>query len=87
MTHSHPHFYDKIINSHLACTALRGIAPYGEFKAIVRLARPEKHPSYMTVTGIHSPGHVKARIRCDQIARIGCDRNVLSVELRQHVMQ
>jgi hypothetical protein len=40
----------------------------------------------MTAEGLHSPGHIKARIACTEISRINRDQNVLSVELREHVM-
>ncbi|HUY69178.1 MAG TPA: hypothetical protein VMV79_07745 [Alphaproteobacteria bacterium] len=77
--------FAKIVNPDLARAALRGVESFGEFRIIVRLAQPERTPPYMTVTGVHSPGHMKARIPCDQIARLDKDTNVLSVELREHV--
>jgi hypothetical protein len=75
----------KIVNPDFAQAMLRGTKMFGEFRIIVRLASPEHHPSYMEVTGPHSPGHMKARIPCDRIGCLEKDGNVLSVELRAHV--
>jgi hypothetical protein len=84
---AHLHTLHKIINPDLARAALHSAERFGEFQIIVRFARPEKHPSYMKVTGEHSAGHMKALIPCDQIDRLEDDRNVLSVELRQYISQ
>jgi len=75
----------KIVNPELARGPMRGDKPHGEFKAIVHLASPDKHPPYMKILGLYSPGFLKARIPCSQINRISADANVLSVELREHV--
>ncbi len=75
----------KILNPELTRGALHGNNPHGEFEAIVHLATPEKHPSYMKILGTYSPGFLKARIPCSQIKRISSDDNVLSVELRAHI--
>ena len=75
----------KIVNPELALGPLRDDKPHGEFKAIVHLAKPDKHPSYMKIIGLYSPGFLKARIPCSQMNRIAADANVLSVELREHI--
>jgi hypothetical protein len=79
------HSLNKVINPDLARAALHSAETFGEFQIIVRFAKPEKYPSYMTVTGLHSPGHMKARIPCDQIGRLENDHNVLSVELSEYI--
>ena len=70
---------------YLARLALHGAQSFGQFQVIVRFAKP-KYPSYLTITGEHSPGLVKALVPCDQIERMSRDHNVLSIELREHVM-
>jgi hypothetical protein len=76
--------YDKIVNPALARLAFHANEAFGEFKVIVRFAKP-KYPPYLKVIGPHSPGHIKARVPCNQIARMSQDNNVLSIELREHV--
>jgi hypothetical protein len=82
---NHPAFNDKVINPDLAMVPFHGTEPYGEFKAIVRLARPENRPSAMKVMEIYSANLLNVRIRCDQIKCVIEDVNVLSVELREYV--
>lgn len=84
MASSTPHL-GKVVNPDLALTVLHSIDPRGEFKAFVRLAKPEKPSRYMKIVEVHSPGLLKALIPCDRLTRIANDRNVLSVELREHV--
>jgi hypothetical protein len=84
---SNSHFSPKIVNPDLARMVLHAAEPCGEFRVIVRLVRPGKLPRYMKATGLHSPGHIKARIPCNQIQRAGNDSNVVSIELREHVIQ
>jgi hypothetical protein len=78
--------FDKIVNPYLARMAMHAAEIFGEFQVIVRFAKP-KYPSYLKITGQHSPGHVKALVPCNQIERMERDNNVLSIELREHVMQ
>ncbi|MDX2028628.1 MAG: hypothetical protein SFW62_08330 [Alphaproteobacteria bacterium] len=85
MANSGLNHFGKIVNPDLAITVLHSIDPRGEFKAFVRLAKPEKPSSYMKVMEIHSPGLFKVRIPCDRIMRVANDRNVLSVELYEHI--
>ena len=85
MSNPHSPAYAKIVNPYLARMALHAAETFGEFQVIVRFAKP-KYPSYLTVTGQHSPGHIKARVPCNQIERMSRDSNVLSIELREHVM-
>jgi hypothetical protein len=87
MTEANSSCSPKVVNSHLADLALRGDRIFGEFGVIVRFVRPDRHPACMKVTGRHSPGHFKARIPCDKIRVVLCDRNILSLDLREHVMQ
>ena len=75
----------KIVNPDLAQAALRGTIRHGEFRAYVRLAKPEKKSPYMEVLGSHSPGLIKARIRCDEINQAAEDNNVVSIELREYI--
>ncbi|MGE3623107.1 MAG: hypothetical protein AB7H77_04440 [Bdellovibrionales bacterium] len=82
---THPSL-NKVVNPHLARLALHAARPQGEFRVIVHLAHPAKPPRYMKVTGMASPGGLKARIPCNQIERVDKDSNVLSVELREHVI-
>jgi hypothetical protein len=77
----------KILDPHLARLALRGNKPAGEFGVIVRFHQPNKTPRHMKVTGQHSPGYFKARIPCSKINSVLGDRNILSIELREHVTQ
>jgi hypothetical protein len=85
MPNAHSTAFDKIVNPDLARMAFHAAEIFGEFNVIVRFAKP-KYPSYLKITGQHSPGHVKARVACDQIERMGQDENVLSIELREHIM-
>jgi hypothetical protein len=87
MTEGQPTYLDKIVNADLARTALHNVEPFGEFTAYVRLASPEKCPSYMEALEfqLHMPGYLKVRIPCAEIARVAGDSNVLSVELREHI--
>jgi hypothetical protein len=80
-----PPSLNKIVNPDLARAALHGVEPYGEFKAYVRLAKPDRRPSYMKVMGLYAPDIFRARIRCDQIKNLAGDTNVISVELREHI--
>lgn len=81
-----PAFNNKIVNPYLARMAFHGAQSFGQFNVIVRFAKPKKYPPYVKVTGQHSRGHVKATVPCDQIERMSRDQNVLSIELREHVM-
>ena len=83
--HVHPAFHNKIVNPDLAVVALHGNEMHGEFKAFVRLAKPEKRPCGMRVMEIHSGDLLNVRIRCDQIEHVVGNKNVLSVELREYV--
>lgn len=85
MTTYNPACFDKIVNPDLARAALHGVAPYGEFMAYVRLAKPEEHPTYMSIEALCAPDLIKARIPCDQMDNLAEDTNVLSVELREHI--
>jgi len=87
MTNPHPALSCKIVNSHLARLAFRGTQLFGEFRVIVRLAKHGKLPSYMKAAGPHSPGHLVASIPCAEIGRASNDHDVLSLELREHVIQ
>jgi len=78
---------DKIVNPDLAYRALRSEQTFGEFGVIIRLQQPNKPPRHIKVTGQHSPGHVKGRVACSKIESVIGDRNVLSVELREHIVQ
>ncbi len=84
MTYYSSQVSDKIVNPDFANFFTRGIEPYGEFKAFVRFAEPERTPSYMRVMEMHSPGLFKVRIPCDQIEAAADDDNILSIELREH---
>jgi hypothetical protein len=86
-TNTHAHLSGKIINPELAQMALRAARPCGEFKVIVRLQQPGKLPRYIKAAGLHSPGHIKGRMPCEKIEAIGRDSNIVSLELREHVMQ
>ena len=77
----------KIINSDPNRLAPRGVDTAGEYGVIVKLAQPEKHPTYMKDVRPHSPGHIKARISSELIDRMIGDHNVVSVEFCEHVMQ
>jgi hypothetical protein len=85
MTGYCPAYLEKIVNPDMARAALRNAEPHGEFKAFVRLAKPEDHPSYMRSIELHSAGLVKARIPCNKIAFVAADTNVISIELREHI--
>jgi hypothetical protein len=85
MNNPHSPAFEKIVNPHLARMALHGAEAFGEFQVILRLAQP-KYPPYLKVTGMHSPGHIKATVPCGQIARMSRDHNVLSIELRQYII-
>ncbi len=87
MMNSHTHFSTKIVNPDLARMAMNKAEPHGEFHVIVRLVRPGQVPRYMKATGLHSPGNIKARIPCNQIRHINDDSNVVSIELREHVIK
>jgi hypothetical protein len=85
MTNLHPAFFDKIANPDLALAALHNNELHGEFKALVRLARPDKRPSGVKVMEIHSADVIKVRIRCDQIEHFVEDGNVLRIELSEYI--
>ena len=86
MTRFSPAYLEKIVNPDLAHAAMRTAEPYGEFKAYVRLAKPELFPTYMSkVVALNSPGLFKACISCDQIEHAADDNNVISIELREHI--
>jgi hypothetical protein len=80
-----PALLGKIVNPNFAFAALHTSEPHGEFKALVHLAQPEKHPSNMKIMEIYSADLLNVRIRCDQIEHVIGDRNVLRVELREYV--
>lgn len=79
--------FDKIVNPDLAYRAFHTAETAGEFGVIIKLRRPDQYPRHIKVTGHHSPGHVKARIPCSKIRSVIGDYNVLSVELREHIVQ
>jgi hypothetical protein len=87
MTPNSPHFYDKIINDHLARAALHDASTRGAFKAIVRLRPGARIPTYLKVTSVSSPGEVIARIACSKLLQAVSDDDVVSLELREHVLQ
>jgi len=78
---------EKLVDPHLAKLALHASKPAGEFGVIVRFQNPNKRSHLMKVTGQHSPGYYKARVPCSKIWSVIQDRNILSVELREHVIQ
>jgi hypothetical protein len=81
------HAFDKIVNPDLAYRALHNATTAGEFGVIIKLRRPNQYPRHIKVTGQHSEGHLKARVPCSKITSVIGDHNVLSVELREHIVQ
>ncbi|MBI1273188.1 MAG: hypothetical protein GC131_03770 [Alphaproteobacteria bacterium] len=80
---SKPTNYNKFTNLHLTHGHVL-THKAGGFSAIVRLARPEYRPEYMTILGTFTPGWMRARINCDALDRAADDSDVLSVELCEH---
>lgn len=77
--------HEKIINPLLARAALKDVDPHGEFMAYFRMAKKAKHPAYLKDVQNFAPGFIKALIPCDQIETAVDDRNILSIELREHI--
>ncbi|MFY9287976.1 MAG: hypothetical protein WAO98_05695 [Alphaproteobacteria bacterium] len=82
MTKHNPTYLNKIVNPDLARVAMRSNEPRGAFKAFVRLAKP---PKQSDVLELLSPGCFKFCIPCNEIESFAQDKNVISIELREHI--
>jgi hypothetical protein len=57
----------------------------GRFEALVRLSENYK-PDYMTIGDVFTPGVYRAEIPSSALSRLAADQGVLSVELREYVV-
>jgi hypothetical protein len=77
---------EKIVNPNLALAALNTVEPYGDFIALVKMAKPRQHPpTCLKSARLYAPNLWKALIPCDQIDDLVADTNVISVELRERI--
>jgi len=78
-------YYKKIVNPAMAAAPLSKVNPFGEFKALIKFAEPKRSHSSLTSIKMISPNVIQAHFPCDQTQNLVADKNVISIEIREHI--